>query len=215
MKKFLFTSAIAASLLLVGCGEEAADPNDREVTSGGETEEAESAEDTTATETEAEPEEEEEPSVGVRSNPLPKGDTITETVVIHDNDFNGYEALLDLTVTEVIRGQEAWDIIVAENQFNEPAPEGYEYIMVKVKGELTDSTTDDYSYWFSTMYFNFVDEQGGTYETVSTVTPNELSSEMYNGGSHEGYIANQVKTGEKVYLTFDSQNGAPIFFALE
>ena len=207
MKKSILIFTFATTLLLAACGEEASDPNDREVTTA--------AENTEGQESEEVAEEPAESSVGVRSNPLPMGDTITTDVNMYDDDFNALGASLDLTVTEVIRGQEAWDIITAENQFNEPAKEGYEYILVKVKGMLKDAETEDYPLWFSSGDFQFVDKEGATYDSFSVVIPNELGTELYNGGSSEGYIHNQIKVDDETKLTFTSSSGAPVFFNLQ
>ena len=47
----------------------------------------------------------------------------------------------DIQVLETKRGEDAWKEIKAANMFNEPAPEGMEYLLVKlhVKSKYTDS----------------------------------------------------------------------------
>ena len=56
-----------------------------------------------------------------RSNPYPSSQ------VVHAPNW-------DVQVLEVVRGDEAWKALQAANQFNEPAPEGMEYILVKLLG---------------------------------------------------------------------------------
>ena len=69
----------------------------------------------------------------------------------------------------MIRGDEAWAIIQEENMYNEPAEEGFEYAMVKVKGFLKESQTEDDSLYFSNMNFNFVSNEGEVYDWASEV----------------------------------------------
>ncbi|WP_088005531.1 hypothetical protein [Indiicoccus explosivorum] len=174
-------------------------PNERAVVDNPEAVADTPAKETSVTEVLTEEPTEEETAadpIGTRSNPLPFGDTITADVNIYGDGIDAYPASLDLTVTEVIRGQDAWNIVLAENQFNESPTEGYEYALVKVKGALKDAETENYPFHLFSMDFEYVDQEGTTYPLVSTVTPQELSGELYNGGAVEGYVANQVKIGD-------------------
>lgn len=157
-------------------------------------------------------EEEKEKPIGTRSNPLPFGDTITVKESIYDDSFNSYEALVDVMLLETVRGDVAWTMIEAENQFNEPAAEGYEYVLIKAKGFLKEAETEDDSLYFSNMNFKFVSQEGEVYDWASAVTPDELSKELYNGGTAEGYISNQVKIGDDFKVSYDSSEGSPVFF---
>jgi hypothetical protein len=156
-----------------------------------------------------------EKPVGTRSNPLPFGETITVKENIYDDTYNAYESYLEITLLESIRGQEAWAIIEKENMFNEPAADGFEYVLIKVKGFLKESETDDDSLYFSNMNFNFVSNEGEVYEWVSAVVPNELSKELYNGGAGEGFIANQEKIVDDIKVSYDSSEGSPVFFYVQ
>ena len=111
--------------------------------------------------------EEKEKPIGTRSNPLPFGDTITVKENIYDDSFNSYESLVEITLLEIIRGDEAWALIQEENMYNEPAEEGFEYAIVKVKGFLKESETEDDSLYFSSMNFNFVSNEGEVYDWAS------------------------------------------------
>lgn len=203
MKKMMLMCSVFLLLVLTACGD-IDEKNDREVTPKNEA----GAE----AEKEVEKEVVKEKAVGTRSNPLPFGETITVKENIYDDSFNAYESFLEITLLESIRGAEAWTIIEQENMFNEPAADGFEYVLIKVKGFLKESTTDDDSLYFSNMGFNFVSNDGEVYEWVSAVVPNELSKELYNGGTGEGYIANQVKVGDDFKVSYDSSEGSPVFF---
>lgn len=206
MKQILYSLGVATLLMLAGCGD-IDEKNDRKVSTASVSEE-DGAEET-------DKEIEKEKSVGTRSNPLPFGDTITVKENIYDDSFNAYPSSLELTLLEVIRGEEAWSIIETENPYNEPAVEGYEYVLVKVKGFLKDSETDDDSLFFSSFNFNFVSDEGEVYELVSAVIPNELQKELFSGGTGEGYIYNQVKIDDDFKISYDSSEGSPVFFLVK
>ena len=206
MKKMMLMWSVFLLFVLAACGD-IDEKNNREVTPKNE--------DSAEAEKEVEKEEVKEKAVGTRSNPLPFGETITVKENIYDDSFNAYESFLEITLLETIRGAEAWTIIEKENMYNEPAADGFEYVLVKVRGFLKESATDDDSLYFSNMSFNFVSNDGEVYEWVSAVVPNELSKELYNGGTGEGYIANQVKVGDDFKVSYDSSEGSPVFFFVQ
>ncbi|MDW0115032.1 MULTISPECIES: hypothetical protein [Sporosarcina] len=207
MKKLLMVCSVFVVMILAACGD-IDEKNSREVKSSTDV-----ASDTDeATETEKEEVKEKEKPLGTRSNPLPFGDTITVKENIYDDSFNAYESFVDITLLETIRGEEAWKMIQEENMYNEPADEGFEYVLVKVKGFLKESETEDDSLYFSSMNFNFVSNEGEVYDWKSAVIPNQLDKELYNGGSAEGFIVNQVKVGDDFKVSYDSSEGSPVFF---
>jgi len=204
MRKVMLTWSALLLLVLAACGD-IDEKNSREVTPKNE----EGAE---AEKEVAEKEVIKEKPVGTRSNPLPFGETITVKENIYDDSYNAYESYLEITLLESIRGEEAWAIILKENMYNEPAADGFEYVLMKVKGFLKESETEDDSLYFSNMNFNFVSNEGEVYEHASVVVPNELSKELYSGGTGEGFIANQVKIGDDFKVSYDSSEGSPVFF---
>lgn len=208
MKKIMLIVSALLLLVLGACGD-IDEKNSREVTPKNEAAAEEVGE------KEAEEEAVVEKPIGTRSNPLPFGETITVKENIYDDSYNAYESLLEITLLETIRGDAAWAIIEKENMYNEPAVEGFEYVLIKVKGFLKESKTDDDSLYFSNMSFNFVSNEGEVYEWVSAVVPNELSKELYNGGTGEGFIANQVKIGDDFKVSYDSSEGSPVFFFVQ
>ena len=210
MKRLLYILGIAMMLLLTGCGD-IDEKNDREVNSQQDAEK----EGTEEKDAEVEVEEEKEKAVGVRSNPLPFGDTITVMENIYDDSFNAYASSFEITLLEMIRGDEAWEVIKNENEFNEPAEDGFEYVLVKVKGFLKDSETEDDFLWASSMNFDFVSSEGEVYDWGSAVIPNEFEKELYNGGTVEGFIVGQVKVGDDFKVSYDSSEGSPVFFNVE
>lgn len=203
MRKVMMGLTLGSALLVGACGD-IDEKNDRSVTS--QEEKTEASADTKA-------EKKEEKAVGVRSNPLPLGDTITTKVAIYDDSFNSYAANLDLTIAGITRGEEAWQQILAENQFNSEPDEGMEYVLVKVEALLKDAETEDDSYNLSSFSFKTVSADGKEYPHVSVVVPSKLDAKLYNGGATEGHVIGQVRVGEDFFLSFNGTEGSPVFFA--
>lgn len=117
-----------------------------------------------------------------------------ETTLIFD-----YEDILDsytasLTLKELIRGENAWELIQEANYFNSPAKEGHEYILAKFHIKLIDNKDDDSQISFSTVHFTLVSTQGKDYDFVSVVELNpSIDANLYEGADHEGWVAFEVK----------------------
>ncbi|OLN21915.1 hypothetical protein BTO30_12520 [Domibacillus antri] len=180
------------------------------------TDNSDSQSDTASTEietTEEEPAESKE--VGSRSNPVPLGSTATITGNIYDEESNSFDATVDITIKEVKRGQEVLDILKAENEFNEDPADGFEYMMVTVEANVKEAGTEDFAFLISNGDFDFISEDGKTYEMISVVTPDELFEEIYSGGTSGGNFVGQVKIGEKVTLGYEDGDFKNVFFATQ
>jgi len=207
MRKIItMTISLLFLVVLTACGN-TAEENKREV----ETTNSESYVSTAEENNEVADENEESP-IGTRSNPLPFGSTITVEDSIYDDNSNHYSATLDITLLESFRGEEAWKLIQAENEYNEPPLEGFEYALVKVKGNLKDAETENDSFYFSDMNFDFVSNEGEVYEYASIVIPQPLDKEMYKGATTEGYIVGQVRKEDDFKVSYESSEGSPVFF---
>ena len=98
------------------------------------------------------------PGPGSREKPIRKGDTAV---------FNGMDTLFDqyrleLTVTDVKRGQEAWALAVAGNRFNKKPEAGKEYLLVTYKIKVLDSA-DGKAVSLNNALFKFVSQKGVKY----------------------------------------------------
>ncbi|MFC7688153.1 hypothetical protein [Ureibacillus sp. GCM10028918] len=143
--------------------------------------------------------------------------TTTVDDELYANQGNRYAIKFDLTVTEVIGGDEAYQKLLSMNQFNEAAPEGYEWVLAYTKVKFVESETADLSFFIDgTMNFEMVSESGDIYsgDVYATAEP-DFSFEMYVGNEKEGYIANLVKTGEKAQLRYEEMLGGHVFFNLQ
>lgn len=125
-----------------------------------------------------------------RSNPYPK----TELV----NAPNW-----DIQVLEVVRGDAAWQAIKSENQFNDPAPEGMEYLMVKIHAKCTYADSD--THMISGSDFDITGDRLIKYSQAPVVDPEPaLDAELYSDGETEGWVSFLVGQGEgNLILIFD------------
>ncbi|PGL72609.1 hypothetical protein [Bacillus sp. AFS055030] len=155
--------------------------------------------------------------LGSRTNPVPFKKTATVDDELYNDNGDSFPIKFDLTVEEVVRGDAAYAKLKSMNEFNDPAPVGYEWILTKVKVKFVKSATEDLAFNIDgIMNFKVVSESGDIYSgDVYGTTDPEFSYEMYVGNEKEGYIANLVKTGEKAQLRYEEFIGGQVFFNLQ
>lgn len=109
----------------------------------------------------------------------------------------------DLQVLETMRGEAAWQIILEANQFNEPAPEGQEYLLVKLYVKST--YTDDEEHPISGRDFKVTGDRLIEYTGISVVEPDPvLDARVFTAGEAEGWEAFLIGQGEgSLILLFD------------
>ncbi|KIL42706.1 hypothetical protein [Jeotgalibacillus soli] len=203
----LLLMALLVTSILAACGQ---DTKDVTVSADEENQETTQEQDTTT-------EEETESKLGSRSNPVPFQQTATVEDELYNDNGDAFKIKFDLTVTEVARGDAAYQQLVAMNEFNEPAPEGYEWVLTKAKVKFLESETEDLSLFIDgIMNFNMVSESGDIYsgDSVGTTEPS-FSFEMYVGNEKEGYMAHLVKPGEEAQLRYEEMIGGQVFFNLQ
>lgn len=140
-----------------------------------------------------------------RSAPAPLG----ETVVLDT---------WELTVVDVVRGEAAWDMILEANQFNDPPPEGMEYIAVRIRARCIDTEEDPEN--ISGYDFTSLGEKGAIYNWPSVVDPTpEFDCMLFPGGVCEGWMVLQASEGEAgmmaIFEPAWSFSGEKRFLALE
>lgn len=133
-----------------------------------------------------------------RKNPAPVG---TMQVCKVDNYSESYTT--EIKITESYTGSSAWSKIKDANMFNDEAPAGKEYILVKVEAKVT-SVKDDKAVNFSMWDFTPFSETNTEYEHVSVVEPDPaFGGSVYEGGTMKGYIAFLVdKTDDAPKVVF-------------
>ncbi|MGQ4665523.1 hypothetical protein ACUIJN_06720 [Metabacillus halosaccharovorans] len=204
----LFIILVLIISILGGCGQDTKDITVNE-------EEAQQSE-TENTEAK-EKKEETEAKLGARSNPVPFQKTATVDDELYNDEGEAFPIKFDLTVVEVERGDAAYKKLVSMNEYNEAAPEGYEWVLAKTKVKFVESETGDLAFHIDgIMNFTMVSENGDIYsgDIIGTTDP-DFSFEMYVGSEKEGYISGLVKTGEKAQLRYEEMLGGEVFFNLQ
>lgn len=143
-----------------------------------------------------------------RQDPAPIGATIR-----YDGSSYSNEAVTDLTVTKVIRGDAAWQIIRGWNRYNDQPSDSQEYILVSIKTAAISSENDQQAE-LDDYDFSFVSASGMEYqrESVSGMTP-KLTN-LYPGAEHEAYVAGMVNKGDQPLLIYLKNSENPIWFDL-
>ena len=123
---------------------------------------------------------------GSRKNPLKIGESFDGIYTEYDN----YQYGMTITLLEVISGDEAWALIKAKNQFNDPPGDGMQYIMAKfsvtyhtdIGGEDRALKLDSYDFSYSTSNYKIED-------VARVVEPDPMFDlEMYEGATGEGWV---------------------------
>jgi len=146
------------------------------------------------------------------NNPAPIGSTLTYE---GEDDWKYGDYRVNVTLLEIIRGEEAWDLLEAETSLNEAPRPGTEYILAKIRFEYLESTTGERYTGFS---FYSVSENGSDYESVYLFEPDSLDWGMYPGDPPaEGWKTFEVRIDdEHPLLTMgrDWQGKGGIWFEL-
>lgn len=209
MNKFKRLILLGGTLtLLTACAEEPAEQS--EVPTEEETEVVEEVE---AEKVEVEETPVEESDVGKRSNPVPVGEWIAIEETYYSEDDEQLDALLNVRITDVIRGEEALNVLMEENQFNEPAPEGHEWVIINIEAELLEGSEDDpYTIvpWFSVM-----DSTGSqvSQDDYGTLDGDEYGHvDLFPGGTTSGRYAFYTVEGDETLLTYEKFLDGSIYF---
>ncbi len=124
--------------------------------------------------------------------PVPPGGTIANAVPAGQTmvGSNG----VSIRVVEVI--SDATQIVLDENQFNEPPAQGNKFIMIQVEVANTSAQS---SILVSEFDFELIGDNRSVYTPSNNgcgVTPNELSGEAFQGGKVQGNVCFEIPAGE-------------------
>jgi hypothetical protein len=145
------------------------------------------------------------PAVGYsRSNPASIGKTLPIEFELIGDTFTA-----EITLVEVIRGDDAWDLISAANMFNDPPSSGFDYILARIRFHYLSCVppTDTEFDWF---YFKSVSSQGQTFDEPFEVAPEPNLTPVYPGATTEGWEVLTAKSDDPApLLTFGTESGGP------
>ncbi len=122
-----------------------------------------------------------------------------------DDDDNKYE--VRITLTELVRGEDAWQLIEEANIFNDPPESGHEYILAMIKFEYRTGPTLDTIYEVSPIWFDAVSSTGMVYDAAYKVgcveTPDpSIKISLYPDASHEGWVPFHVAIDDDPLMNF-------------
>lgn len=143
-----------------------------------------------------------------RTTPAPVG----TTMLAKWTDLNqNYQA--NIKISQIIRGQQAWELIQAANMFNDPPKAGNEYILAKVYFNYLTGPKDTQVELYSGS-FTAVSSIGRDYEHAIMVEPYpSIDTDLYPGAYHEGWVAFEVAASDQQPLMtfgrdYNGKNGA-------
>ena len=125
----------------------------------------------------------------------------------------------EITVTEVVRGDDAWKMIQEANQFNDPPGDGMEYALARVRVRF--GATKERADYIDGWAFRGAGAAGVIYDLPSVVEPEpQLSAALYPGGIQEGWVALLAAIGEEGLVAvseplFDFSGESTRYLALE
>ena len=157
-----------------------------------------------------------ETAIGKRSNPVPVGTTATFDTQYYTEDGSKIETNVSMTVSNVIRGQEAMNYLTSANQFNETPPAGKEWVIFDVVMKLNKGSQDDPYYVMPN--FTPVSSNGEEVSQEAYATLNDGEEfgykDLYEGGTQTGKVGILVPTGDDTLIEFDDFN-TKLFFKLQ
>ena len=149
---------------------------------------------------------------GSRSEPFDVGDTVAIEVFEYANGFNRMFGTAEITIDDVVTGDEAFDVLIEESRFNNEAPDGYEWAIISMTFYLADFEDDDISIGV-TDSLSIVSVSGSTPPNEYALPPSPLTyTEVFSGGEVKGNMAKLVPVDESFLIYFDSFKAEDLFF---
>lgn len=146
-----------------------------------------------------------------RTNPLPLG----SSVLVNCDDYSSGKYQIEIALKNVIRGEEAWNMVYTANQFNDPADEGFEYLLGNFEIKVI-KTVDDAQIKISETDFETVSSDGVVYEMDWSVDPEpSIASELYQGSSTMGYSTLLVSIGDEPVIRYEYEYGKYVWFSIK
>lgn len=145
-----------------------------------------------------------EDDLGARENPAPIGKTVYYDGYIKNllsKDTNTLS--LRLTVTDVIRGDEANKLVENASTWNRLPAEGEEYVLAKIQIKVV-KLTDSKKYTVSVYDFDFTTKEGSVLDRASVSGLKPELSDIYEGGLTEGYLCCIVPIGTPLLLSWEN-----------
>ncbi len=106
-------------------------------------------------------------------------------------------------VQDYVKGDEAWEIILDENQFNDPPEDGMEYLMIKLWMRYIGANDEGANINYRP--FTILTNSGKEFDNASVVVPEPaLDYTVYPGGEVEGWIVMNIPEKPKSMMLYFS-----------
>ena len=154
-------------------------------------------------------------SIGKRSNPVPFGDSFTFEFTEYGSS-GAFDVTASLSILSVIRGQEALDIINADDAYADELPSELEWAIVEMQLDyLAGSEDDPYSTFLYPTVFDLSGKEIAQdyYAYTNLAEFNYIS--LFPGAIHTGYVILVVPQGEDAFDLVVNSGNDTIFFATE
>ena len=154
-------------------------------------------------------------SIGKRSNPVPFGDSFTFEFTEYGNSGT-FDVTASLSILSVIRGQEALDLINADDAYADELPSELEWAIVEMQlNYLAGSEDDPYSTYIYPTVFDVSGKEITQNYYAYTKLPEFNYTSLFPGTSHTGYVILVVPQGEDAFHLVVNTGNDTIFFATE
>lgn len=208
MNKFKYVTLLGlSSLLLAACGESSSDVTVESSNNESVTEEVSSEAESS----------EEKSAPGKRSNPVSLGESATWDVLYSDADYNPLEGTVTTTISNVVRGEEALAQLMEANEFNEAAPDGFEWVIFDMSLTLDEGSEDD-PFNTSTILITPISSDGSEVSQPTYATFEDGSEfgwkDLYKGGSDSGKVGLIVPEGDDTLIEVSDMNTS-VFYSLK
>ena len=132
-----------------------------------------------------------------RDNPAKIGDTLVSGSWV-------------FKIVEAIRGDKAAELAQKASIYNEPAPEGQEYVAVRVTARYLGSDQPDHAERAENFRLKITGEKNVIYKSPLAVAPSPrlLGAELFAGGETDGWVILSVSKGEKGLLVIFESPGS-------
>lgn len=146
-------------------------------------------------------------TIGTRKNPA----KLNETVRVELNSILN-KGIAEVSLIEVIRGDEAAKMIADANALNDPAPDGKEYILAKFSITFVQDTSGkDEPLTVSYLNFSYASSTFSVNDDLQlVVVKDKLDLKLYEGASGDGYVLLVADKDDAGYAVFNND----IWFAL-
>lgn len=143
-----------------------------------------------------------------RQDPAPIGATVR-----YDGSSYSNKCVTDLTITNIIKGDAAWQIVHKWNRWNDKPSEDQQYVIVYIRTDAISAENDQQA-TIDSYDFVFVSENGVEYERASVSGKTPELTDLYPGASHEGIVVGLVKKDDNPRLVYLKSSDKPIWFDL-